>query len=265
VILDWREEARLLKLRFPTRLEDVAATYEIPYGTIERPANGEEEPGQRWVDVSGRLRRSPAAGDAGTDRFGLAVHNDGKYGFDVLEGEIGVTAVRSPIYAHHEPRIPTEGVRYSFQDQGLQRFTLALEPHRGSWAGAGLTRRAALLNARPTVLLESGHHGPLQQRMSFASVEPENVVLGAVKVAEDGDDLVVRVVESAGRAAEARVSLPAWDRSLTFAIGPYEIRTFRVPAAGDPVEVDLLERPVSADHRGAAEEGSRDRPARRSR
>src|SRR3712207_1854366 len=52
VLLDWREHARLLKLRFATRVTDPVATYEIPYGTIERPANGEEEPGQRWIDVS---------------------------------------------------------------------------------------------------------------------------------------------------------------------------------------------------------------------
>jgi alpha-mannosidase len=105
VLLDWREHARLLKLRFATRVTDPVATYEIPYGTIERPANGEEEPGQRWIDVSGPL-------DGADGVFGLAVLNDAKYGFDVLGGELGVTAVRSPIYAHHEPTIPNPAIRY---------------------------------------------------------------------------------------------------------------------------------------------------------
>ncbi|HET9614002.1 MAG TPA: glycoside hydrolase family 38 C-terminal domain-containing protein, partial [Candidatus Limnocylindrales bacterium] len=74
VILDWREHAKLLKVRYATALDDPEATYEIPYGTIVRPPNGEEEPGQRWVDVSGRISGAEA---------GLAVLNDAKYGFDV--------------------------------------------------------------------------------------------------------------------------------------------------------------------------------------
>jgi alpha-mannosidase len=246
VILDWREESKLLKLRFPTRLEDAVATYEIPYGIAQRPANGEEEPAQRWVDASGALAKS--------GRFGLAVLNDGKYSFDVIGGEVGVTAVRSPIYAHHEPAIPKEGTRYAYQDQGLQRFTLGLVPHRGAWPDAGLTREALVLNQRPIVLLESYHDGPLAQRGSFLSVEPEHVVAGAVKLAEDGDDLVVRVVETAGRAGAARVSLPAWEREVAFEIEPFEIRTFRIPRdpGAVPVETDLLERPVEDRERRRA-------------
>jgi alpha-mannosidase len=174
------------------------------------------------------------------------VLNDAKYGFDVIDGEIGVTAVRSPIYAHHEPAVPRPDTRYAFQDQGIQRFTLGLLPHRGSWADAGATREALVTNQRPTVLLESFHDGPLVQTGSYLAVEPDNVVAGAVKLAEDDDDLVVRVVETAGRPAPARIRLPAWDRDVAFDIRPFEIRTFRIPRdpAGDVVETDLLERPA---------------------
>ncbi len=240
VIVDWREKAKLLKLRFPTVLDSVTATYEIPYGSIERPANGEEEPGQRWIDVAGSL-------DGTAGRFGLGLLNDAKYSFDIDGNELGLTAVRSPIYAHHEPTIPREGVRYQFMDQGLQRFTLGLVPHRGDWSEAGLTRAAAELNQRPTVLLESYHAGSLPLSQSFASVEPAHLVVGAVKLAEDGDELVVRVVETAGRPATARVAFPAWEREVSFAIGPHEVRTFRLPR--DPstaaFETDLLERPLN--------------------
>ena len=238
VILDWREHSKLLKLRYGTVLGRPAATYEIPYGTIGRPPNGEEEPAERWVDVSGRV----ADGGAG-----MAVLNDAKYSFDVDGATIGVTAVRSPIFAHHEPAIPVEGVRYQFQDQGVQRFTLGLLPHRGSWQDSGATRRAIELNQRPTVLLESFHDGALAATGSFASIEPDHVVVGAMKLAEDGDDVVVRIAETVGRSAPVRLAFPAWDRTLTFDIGPFELRTFRVPRdrAAGPVETDLLERPLT--------------------
>ena len=252
VILDWHEKAHLAKVRIATAIRADTAWFEIPYGAIERPANGDEEPGQRWVDVSGPLLGS----DAAEPTFGLAVLNDSKYSFDVVGGEIGVTAVRSPIFAHHEPRVPQPGVRFQFQDQGQQRFTLSLLPHRGTWADAGLHRTASELNQRPTVLLESAHAGRLPSTGRYASVTPENVVLGALKIAEDGDDLVVRVVETAGRAVRAAIDLVLWQRRFDVEIAPFEIRTFRVSRDPDVdvVETDLLERPVRAG--GAADDRS---------
>ena len=58
---------------------------------------------------------------------------------------------------------------------------------------------------------------------------------------------MVRVVETAGRAAPARIVLPAWDREVPFDIAPFEIRTFRIPRdQNQPVaETDLLERPLA--------------------
>jgi alpha-mannosidase len=241
VILDWREKAHLAKVRFATAIRADTAWFEIPYGAVERPASGDEEPGQRWVDLTG-----PIDGDDGT--FGLAVLNDSKYGFDVVDGEIGVTAVRSPIYAHHEPRVPQPGVRFQFQDMGVQRFSLSLLPHRGTWADGDLARAASELNQRPTLLMESAHPGRLPPSASYASVTPENLVLGAVKVAEDGDDLVVRVVETAGRSVRGVVDLPLWQRRFEIEIAPFEIRTFLVSRDPDVevVEADLLERALAS-------------------
>jgi alpha-mannosidase len=76
-------------------------------------------------------------------------------------------------------------------------------------------------------------------------------VLGACKLAEDADDLVLRAIETSGRGASTRIDLPAWQRNVQFEIAPYEIRTFQVPR--DPrlpvTETDLLERPLGADER----------------
>ncbi|MCL6446366.1 MAG: hypothetical protein K6T83_23450, partial [Alicyclobacillus sp.] len=126
VTVDWRERHKALKLRFPINVTHVDATYEIPYGHIRRPANGEEEPGQSWIDVTGLSRQ--------TDKlYGLSVLNDGKYSFDVWNKEIGLTVLRSPIYAHHDPMVPDPDGEYAFIDHGIQRFTYALVPHAGSW------------------------------------------------------------------------------------------------------------------------------------
>jgi alpha-mannosidase len=235
--LDWHERLALLKLRVPSALAEVTATYEIPYGHLERPTDGAEEPAQAWVDVSGVLPDGR--------RAGLALLNDGKHAFDVRAGRIGMTAARSPVYAWHEPRELDPDEDYSYLDQGAQRFVYRLLPHAGDWRAAGVARAAAELNQPPFALLESCHPGPLPQRRWFVAVAPDSVLVSVVKLAEDpGDDLVVRAYESAGRPVTATIDLPLVGRRVTATFGPCEIRTFRVPL--DPeravAATDLLER-----------------------
>ncbi|GAB1516521.1 alpha-mannosidase [Actinophytocola sp. KF-1] len=234
VTLDWHEKQKLLKLRFPTVLSGAEATFEIPYGHLVRPANGSEEAAQAWVDVSGEL--------PGGRRAGLAVLNDGKYGHDVLGGDIGVTAARSPVYAWHEPKELDPDELYTFQDQGRQEFTLRLVPHGGDWRDASVVRLAAELNQPAFTLLESYHDGDLPTAGSFMSVSDGSVVPSVLKVAEDGPHaLVVRAYETAGRACEATIEVLG--RPVTASFGPAEIKTFLVPRDEEApvVETDMIE------------------------
>ncbi|GHH75939.1 alpha-mannosidase [Streptomyces sulfonofaciens] len=246
--VDWHERLKLLKLRFPTALADVTATHEIPYGHLERTPDGTEEPAQAWVDVTGTLPDGRPAG--------LVVANDGKYGHDVTGGEIGVTALRSPVYAWHEPhRLDPDGV-HDHLDQGRQDFRLLLIPHGGDWRAADPVRRAAELNQPAFALLETFHTGPLAQRAAFADDGGSSVLVTVLKGDEDGTgDVVVRAYESAGRPAHARIALPLLgDRVIEDDFGPCQIRTYRVPR--DPqrpvTATDLLERAGAEDGAGAA-------------
>jgi alpha-mannosidase len=236
-MVDWREQHKALKLRFPINVHFHRATAEAPYGSIERFANGEEEPGQSWVDVSGSSRASG-------ERYGVSIINDGKHSYDVMIRDVGLTVLRSPIYAHHDPAVPQPDQRYSYIDQGLQRFRYGILPHGGGWEESGLVRLAAELNQAPIAMAGTFHpEGQLPQSQSFLSVEPASVTATVLKQAEEGDDLIVRAYASARAAAEATISLPAWGRSFSAAFGPAEIKTFRVPRdlARPVVEVNMLE------------------------
>ncbi|HEX6385926.1 MAG TPA: glycoside hydrolase family 38 C-terminal domain-containing protein [Anaerolineae bacterium] len=241
VTVDWREQFKMLKLRFPLNLVFMRAVYEIPFGHIERVANGEEEPIQSWIDVSGTSR------DTG-ERYGLSILNDGKYSADVNVRDIGLTVLRSPIYAHHMPMEPEAEGHYTFIDQGIQRFTYTLLPHAGSWEEAGTVRRAAELNQRPFALVTTYHpQGTLPPAESYLTVDQANVNVTVLKQAEDGNDLVLRCYETARSATEATIRLPRWNRVIHTHFDPCEIKTFRIPIGGDrhhrqPVrETNLLE------------------------
>jgi alpha-mannosidase len=231
VALDWHEQLKLLKLRYPTSIEASTATYEAPYGHLEREANGHEDPGQSWVDVSGT-------------GAGLTVINDAKAGYDVLGSDIGVSAVRSPVWAWHDPRELEPDGDFEYMDQGRQRFRVRLVPHAGDWRAAGAVRLAAELNQPACAMLESYHDGPLPSERSFADDGGGAVVVTVLKVAEDGDGYVVRGYETTGAAATATVELPLLGRTLDLSFAPGEIKTVRVPRdPAQPVrETDLLER-----------------------
>jgi alpha-mannosidase len=240
VTLDWREKAHLLKLCFPVNVDHPVGTYEIPFGAIEQPVDGGENPAQSWVDISGAGR-------------GLAVVNNAKHGYDVSAGSpggdspsIGVTAVRSPVYSWHDPRqLDPDGI-YSFQDQGVQHFRYLLVPHAGDWRAAGLHRRAAELGAPVRAMLESFHRGTLPRQQSFLDDGGGQVMVTAVKSHEDGAGLVVRAVETTGRPARARIEVPLAGVVIGADFGPSQLRTFRVDG-GHVTEVDLIEWDLDGD------------------
>lgn len=225
VALDWHEQLKLLKLRYPTPIDAERATFETPYGHLDRETNGHEEPGQAWVDVSGGGR-------------GLTVINNAKYGYDVRGGDIGISAVRSPVWAWHDPRELEEGGDFEYMDQGRQTFLVRLVPHAGDWRDAGIVRLAAELNQPAFALIETFHAGPLPARRSFADDAGGDVVLTVLKGGEDGG-YAVRAFEASGRAARAKLTV--LDRTIEADFEPHEIKTFVLPTDGEPVETDLLE------------------------
>ena len=236
VTLDWREHFKMLKLRFPLNLNPMKVFAEIPYGTIERQANGEEEPCQNWVDGSGIARQNGIP-------YGVSLLNDGKYSYDVNIHEIGLTVLRSPVYANHTPVVPAPGGTYSFIDQGIQYFRYTILPHAGSWETAGTVRAAAALNQPAQVMAATVHGGSLPLRASYLTAQPENINISAFKKSEDGAGWIVRAYETARLGGPALIDAAGLGRKIEAHFGPAEIKTFYIPLDTSQAvrEVNLLE------------------------
>lgn len=229
VTVDWRGRYEILKLRFPVASgAGAVATWETSYGFEKRAMDGAEQPGQRWVDVSG------ADG-------GVSILNDGKYSSDVLDGVVGLTVLRSPIYAWHDPFVPEPDGVYPFTDQGEQTFRYAILPHAGDWREAGTVRRAAELNAEALTVLETQHAGTMPLSAEFVRCDAASVDVVVLKRAELGEALVLRAHESSGRATPARIVLPRWGVAFDARFRAGEVKTFRIEADGSVRETDLLE------------------------
>jgi alpha-mannosidase len=192
--VNWHESHILLKVGFPVNVQATKATFEIPYGTIERPTTRNtpaenaqfEVPAERWGDIS----------DANQ---GFSLLNASKYGYDAKGDVIRLSLLRSPT-------MPAPDVRIA--DQGLHEFTYALFPHDGDWKTGGAMRQGYELNYPLNAVEVQSHSGSWPQRRSFAAVEPANVVVTALKKAEDSNDLIFRFYEFEGKSGEVQLHLP---------------------------------------------------------
>ncbi|HEX6816781.1 MAG TPA: glycosyl hydrolase-related protein, partial [Ktedonobacterales bacterium] len=106
------------------------------------------------------------------------------------------------------------------EGQGIGRhvFDYALVPHAGTWqAEDALTlRQAQEFEELMRAVVTEQHDGPLGDVWSFVHVAPASLVMSAIKRAERGDGLVVRVYNPLPETTRAEVILarPFADVSL---------------------------------------------------
>ena len=258
VYLDWdidfHQVDNLFKQNFDTTIRGDKIAAEIAYAVIEYPTHPEapaqkaqfEMPCQKWIDLS-------------DGKVGLALLNNGKYGFSRNADGTGFRL--SLIRGAHFPRANpgAENVshhmwspipRFEYTDQGPNFFETALLPHAGDWREAKLWRAGYEFNTPLEAVRTDLHAGTLPGAGSFLSLEGDDVYIGALKKAEDDDDLVIRLVEAAGRNSHAVLNFEGNRRlagaaetdllefnpqalsfsgnSLALDLTPFEIKTLKV-------------------------------------
>ncbi|MBK6282564.1 MAG: hypothetical protein IPF54_07760 [Draconibacterium sp.] len=233
VTLDWHEKLKMLKFSFPANVDSPVATYETSYGHIVRTANGDEDPGQRWIDVTGKQDGSS---------YGLAVINDAKYGYSIKENDMRISVMRSAVYAHHNPRVLDMEQEHLWMDQGIHTFKMLLVPHKDSWKESNIVQLAEVLVAPPISIYQGIHGGKLPKSGSLLSTDKQNVIVTSIKLAEDNDDLIIRCVESAGIKSDVKLNLTFAKTEWNGSFGPCEIKTLRLHRRSNKItEVNLLE------------------------
>lgn len=206
---EWHEKHILLKVAFPVSAHNDKATFEIPFGSVERPTTRNtpaelaqfEVPAYRWADIS-------------DGKHGLSLLNDCKYGYDAKGNVLRLSLLRSPEWP--DPHA----------DEGHHEFTYSLYPHGEGWKDALTVRRGYELNYKLISRPVEKHQGSLSPEHSFLQAQPDNVIVTAMKKAEDGNALVVRFYEWAGKDSDVTLQLP--------------------PGAQSAVETDLMEKPIGS-------------------
>lgn len=228
---DWWETERMLKAAFTADVLATKASYEIQFGTIERPTHWNtsydkarfEVCGHKWADLS----------EGG---YGVSLLNDCKYGYDIKDNVMRLTLLRSPNYPD-----PTG-------DKGVHDFVYSVYPHTGDWRDGDTVKEAYELNVPLCAFAGTGDAKAESTGVPYVKCDQVHAVIDSFKGAEDGDGFIVRVYESKGARGNAVLEfgfdlkeaeetnlmedferkLPVEGNRLMFYIRPYEIRTFRV-------------------------------------
>jgi alpha-mannosidase len=229
VSADWHEKHILLKVAFPLSAHNDKATYEIPFGSVQRPTTRKtpaeqaefEVPAQRWADISDKSH-------------GFSLLNDCKYGYDAKGNVLRLSLLRSPEWP--DPHT----------DEGQHEFTYSLYPHGGTWREALTVRQGYELNYKLLVAQTQKHQGVLGSEHSFVQLQPNNLILTAMKSAEDGSGLVFRFYEWAGKTDDAKLSLSSEADSASESnlmekvIGPLAVRNGEITVPTKPYEIKTV-------------------------
>jgi alpha-mannosidase len=244
--VNWHEAHKLLKVGFPIDVVTTKATYEIPFGALERPTHRNtsweqaqyEVCGHRFVDVS-------------EHDYGVSLLNDCKYGYDVQGSTIRLSLLRAPKWPD------------ATADLGEHEFTYSLYPHRGDWRSAHTLRKAMELNQQSFVSAAYGigneegttvRANDLIGSGTLAEFNSNHVIVDTIKPTEDGKGCVIRLYESAGGREKVsltwkkRTYVSAWlsnaledeleeleadnNRTLHLQFAPFEIKSIRLNWGG---------------------------------
>jgi alpha-mannosidase len=231
--IHWLEERRRLKLSIPTVFSASSVLCEVPGGAGSRPTDGQEHVHGRWLMLEGVAGEKPTA---------LAVIHEGLHGFDVKDGEIRLSVLRSAAYCHEQGFKLSATPTRKFMDHGIHNVRLLVIADDPAKVRLRLARLADWISAPPRVFAHlpiGAAAGTDDQALSrFLEAIPPGFAVLACKQSWDGEALVLRLQETCGARAELRDSRHT--STPRFVFRPFEIKTLRMGRDGSLREVDLI-------------------------
>ncbi len=256
--VEWREFRRTLHNGFYFRAENKKMSFDLGLGVIEREKANKrlyEVPAQKWVDLTDK-----------SGVYGVSVFSDSKYGWIMKdEKSLRLTVLHSPKNYYRMDSVQ------GMLDFGLNRYGYAIYSHKGGFNN-GTQLYARFFNQPVTAFVTDNHSGTLGSEYSFGSISNEDVIVRAIKKAEDGDEIIVRFNEGANKKArnvefvlgkgiasarevngmeEDKASATVIGGKLVFDIDPYEVKSFAITLAdckeGRKTAVTPVELPYNID------------------
>lgn len=183
--IDWATSAAALKAVFTLTAANAQATYNLGLGTIARGNDDPkkyEVPSHQWFDLTDR-----------SGEFGVTILSGDKYGSDKPDDRtLRLTLLYTPAARGFADQ--------ATQDWGHHEIRYGLAAHAGDFRHEQTDWQAERLNAPLMAFTSAQHDGPLGHSLSPVQLDSTRIRITALKRAEQGDELIVRLLELDGRA-----------------------------------------------------------------
>ncbi len=193
--VDWQSKMCCLKVEFPLTVTNELATYNWELGKIQRGNNEEkkfEVPSHQWFDLTDR------SGD-----YGVSILTDYKYGSD----KPADTLLRLTLL--YTPGVSQPFFEQRWQDWGRHDFTYAIYGHTEDWRHGKSDWQAMRLGQPLVTFSTTPHDGKLGRSYSVLHLDSDQIAVRALKLAENSDQVIVRLQELNGTNAGS-VTLSAY-------------------------------------------------------
>jgi len=128
--VDWHERHEFLKFELPLDIQSDVATYETPWGHVQRPTHKNTTWDAAKFEVCGHK-----FADLSEFGYGVAILSESKYGFSCQGNVLRISLLRAATAPDAE------------QDQGKHEFSWAVLPHRGHFLQSHVPIAAYLFNS----------------------------------------------------------------------------------------------------------------------
>ncbi len=209
--VNWREEHVVLK--FQTKTDYNTVSVSSPFAYENRCDRDTDMPMGEWICYH-------------DENEGVAYVSNSLFGYNKKDSVLGLTVLRSPIYADMRDDSENDGRDYPIMEQGVTSGKLSIIPYVGTFISNDIAQKARALNNPPFTVCEPNHDGFLPSENSFVSVKGNGVELSTIKQAENGNGIIARLV-SLSQSVE-NVELKVFNDTFRFDIKPFEIKTLKI-------------------------------------
>jgi len=230
----WGEVHKCLKLTVPPAQPVGRFLGQVAYGVQELPTDGDEAVSHKWQAV---------ISEDGT--LALTCIDNGIYGSDIRGGALRLTLLRSPTYSNQGEQAVIRDRHNAVIDAGERIFRFWFNAGPPDERLARIDREALAKNEAPYALSFFPPGDEKDKPKALATLSDDALEIAAAKIAEKGNDLILRLFNPTGRPRSGTLTLPWLGIRRRVKLGAFEIRSLRVEVnTGKIVDVNLLERPL---------------------
>ncbi|NMM48358.1 alpha-mannosidase [Marinigracilibium pacificum] len=198
--VDWKEEYRL-GVDFPINNINKMGTYGLQFGfdslstAISNPNDSLFIPfaAYQWVNISG-------------ENYGYSLLDNGRYAYDIKGGGVFLNLAYGLRKHNYQELADVEWNQKASGDIGGENFTYSFMPHSADFVKSKIINKARALNSITRArLIPENSNDDIDPYLILS--ESDDIIIESIKMAEDGEGIIVRMSEKNKEKATVKLKL----------------------------------------------------------